>query len=459
MLSGSPTASGNFSFIVQATDAASTATTKALTISVAAANVIHHFNWDFVPATANAGSRFAARITARNSDGMLVSNYGATANLSATSGPGLPTPVLITEVTPASENQIELQNVSGTSANTSGWFIRIGDSTTNSVAGMNALNATTYSLPASLAAGQILRITESSSNTSGGRVYFGGAIGWANTPGNRRGWVALFDGTNTLRDFFAFGWTATDIASFAITVNGQGIALGSQWTGAGTASSGSVAGQTYDSFQRTGTNDNNSTADWAWKHNADNTDATSLGATNTSLTIPWASATPLTVAPTSVTFSNGEFIGYVTIATAATDVLLTADDGASHAGVSVAFAVGAAIASTADGIPDSWKTAHGFSASANIASLDTDGDGMTNLDEYQAGTDPQSSVSRFSITSATTPATNQLAITCPGVAGKIYRISTSFDLAVYAAWRRACHCGWLTIPLDQPGDATRRCAR
>lgn len=42
-----------------------------------------------------------------------------------------------------------------------------------------------------------------------------------------------------------------------------------------------------------------------------------------------------------------------------------------------------------DGLPDAWEVANGFSTNdASNASLDLDGDGMTLLDEYIAGTDP-----------------------------------------------------------------------
>ena len=49
-----------------------------------------------------------------------------------------------------------------------------------------------------------------------------------------------------------------------------------------------------------------------------------------------------------------------------------------------------------DGMPDAWETAHGLNpGSPADASLDSDHDGMTNLQEYLAGTDPQDAASRF----------------------------------------------------------------
>jgi len=41
-----------------------------------------------------------------------------------------------------------------------------------------------------------------------------------------------------------------------------------------------------------------------------------------------------------------------------------------------------------DGMPDWWEIAHGLDPFSNDANLDLDGDGLSNLQEYQLGTDP-----------------------------------------------------------------------
>jgi T5SS/PEP-CTERM-associated repeat protein len=53
-----------------------------------------------------------------------------------------------------------------------------------------------------------------------------------------------------------------------------------------------------------------------------------------------------------------------------------------------------------DGIPNGWKQQYGLDPfDPNLANEDSDGDGMSNLQEYLAGTDPTNSASAFRITS------------------------------------------------------------
>lgn len=49
--------------------------------------------------------------------------------------------------------------------------------------------------------------------------------------------------------------------------------------------------------------------------------------------------------------------------------------------------------SDGDGMPDSWEVEHGLNPLVNDANGDPDSDGYTNLEEYEAGTDPRDAVS------------------------------------------------------------------
>jgi hypothetical protein len=52
-----------------------------------------------------------------------------------------------------------------------------------------------------------------------------------------------------------------------------------------------------------------------------------------------------------------------------------------------------------DGLPDSWEAAFGLATNnAADASRDLDGDGQTNLQEYNAGTNPVDGTSRLRLT-------------------------------------------------------------
>jgi thrombospondin type 3 repeat protein len=81
-----------------------------------------------------------------------------------------------------------------------------------------------------------------------------------------------------------------------------------------------------------------------------------------------------------------------------------------------------------DGIPDNWENAHMLNPSVNDANIDSDGDGLTNLQEFKAGTDPKNPTSQFRISSIV-PNAGNYQIGFPSVLGKTYRLEYRDDLA------------------------------
>lgn len=84
----------------------------------------------------------------------------------------------------------------------------------------------------------------------------------------------------------------------------------------------------------------------------------------------------------------------------------------------------------ADGLLDSWEVANFGSTSDSRAKpdLDPDGDGFTNLSEFQAGTSPISGSNRFAITDQNFPSATSFQIQWQAIMGKVYEIQTSPDL-------------------------------
>ncbi len=81
-----------------------------------------------------------------------------------------------------------------------------------------------------------------------------------------------------------------------------------------------------------------------------------------------------------------------------------------------------AISTAGDGIPDEWKIAHGINPHDPAgASQDADGDGPTNLQEYQLGTDPANAVSL----SANTPSISGNVTYTGSLTGIIYVVAVT----------------------------------
>lgn len=79
--------------------------------------------------------------------------------------------------------------------------------------------------------------------------------------------------------------------------------------------------------------------------------------------------------------------GLVTALSRGTTIITAQNEGAT---ATLQISVNPSDSTLNDGIPDSWKIAHGFDPNdPSVASADTDNDGLTNLQEFQLGTDPR----------------------------------------------------------------------
>jgi hypothetical protein len=85
--------------------------------------------------------------------------------------------------------------------------------------------------------------------------------------------------------------------------------------------------------------------------------------------------------------------------------------------------VAAPLDGDSDGMPDSWERTYGLDpGEAGDAAVDTDLDGMSNLEEYWVNTNPVDSNSLFRIVRAVREGTGRLSVTWESVGGTRYRV-------------------------------------
>ncbi|MBN2474242.1 MAG: lamin tail domain-containing protein [Pirellulales bacterium] len=126
----------------------------------------------------------------------------------------------ITEIDNGGTDWLEIQNLWNREIDTAGWLVAVNNGTTGNV---NSVNATVWTLPDTMAAGQVLYKTDSPTDH-----YWGRDIAWDST----RGWVMIVDGQGQVADFLPWGYTEAQIQSLNVSVGGfSNVQVGSQWSG------------------------------------------------------------------------------------------------------------------------------------------------------------------------------------------------------------------------------------
>jgi hypothetical protein len=141
-----------------------------------------------------------------------------------------------------------------------------------------------------------------------------------------------------------------------------------------------------------------------------------------------STTTVVPIDPVNASFVNGQWSGAMLVKAAATNLVLEAVDLVGHAGASLPMTVIPWVDSDGDGLPDDWELAHNLNPNnPGDRDLDPDGDGLTNKQEYLAGTDPHdaSSSLRLSLVRA---GDDKLNLAFASRVGKMYRLETAVAL-------------------------------
>lgn len=171
-----------------------------------------------------------------------------------------------------SEDYLEISNLYGSTINTTGWTAAVSSSYSN----INSVNSTYWNLPNSFAPCSIISKTDDNGSSN----YWGSNIFW--NP-NNNGWALIIDDAGNLVDFVAWGWSAVQLASLNVNVNGFNITLGNEWIGNACSAACSASGGTPYSISRIGNTDNNDAGDFVCQ-------PTSLNAVNPALTCGWTTS-------------------------------------------------------------------------------------------------------------------------------------------------------------------------
>ncbi len=129
-------------------------------------------------------------------------------------------------------------------------------------------------------------------------------------------------------------------------------------------------------------------------------------------------------------FDRGRWMGPIIIQEPATNVFLRILDQHGHLGISNPFAVESSADANGDGLPDAWQIRY-FGSTSDLRAApgaDPDDDGLTNVEEFRAGTNPLDASNSLRLTAVRFDA-GSVRLSFPTISGKRYRLERSDDLA------------------------------
>jgi hypothetical protein len=167
---------------------------------------------------------------------------------------------------------------------------------------------------------------------------------------------------------------------------------------------------------------------------------------------PWSAEVPLTnnFLITATMFSNAVPITLSNLSNGTYTVYVVGKNSAgawqdtNNATASDTWIVSTSADSDGDGMPDAWEQQYGLIVGVNDSADDADDDGMTNLQEYLAGTIPTLASSRLAITIA--PAIGAVTLEFNAVSNKSYSLLYRTSLSTG---------GWMVLQ-DYPAALTNR---
>ena len=131
--------------------------------------------------------------------------------------------IALTEFNLGGNDYIEIQNMTGSQIDATGWVVAVSDNYTN----INAVNTIYWNLGV-MQGGEVLTKTDLASASN----YWGNNLFWnPGAPPSFTGWAMIVDDEGNVVDFMAWGWTEAQIYAMNVTINGYAIDMTTAWIG------------------------------------------------------------------------------------------------------------------------------------------------------------------------------------------------------------------------------------